>query len=179
MEPSQHTRKNQTNDKLSSTQPAHQLTVITLEELKNQYHLTTAKIQLIEKDPTLTTQLCSENDIKVHVLLACSLLLLLFLLLLLLFFADYYVSAGEVQSLLVQYGMYDKALLLSRKFSLSPVPVFESLAARYAWLLCLFISLTHCTCKVAILLRAYQMINCFVSHFISAAAHISMLVHLL
>ena len=62
-------------------------------------------------------------------LLSCSLLLLLLL------FADYYVSAGEVQSLLVQYGMYDKALLLSRKFSLSPVPVFESLAARYAQLL--------------------------------------------
>ena len=47
------------------------------------------------------------------------------------FLLDQYVSPGDVQTLLLQTGLFDTALALSKKCELSLVPVFESLAGRY------------------------------------------------
>ena len=43
-----------------------------------------------------------------------------------------FVSADEVTSLLAQAGLFELAIDISKRFSLSMVPVFEALAARLA-----------------------------------------------
>ena len=41
-----------------------------------------------------------------------------------------FVSADEVTALLVQAGLFELAIDISKRFSLSMVPIFEALAAR-------------------------------------------------
>eukprot|EP00731_Ephydatia_muelleri_P011737 Em0006g631a len=79
--------------------------VLTLPDLEKEYLLVKAKLNILQREPSMSTQLCSP-----------------------------YVSAGEVVSLLVQAGFFDMAIQASQGFKLPLTHVFEALTARCVYL---------------------------------------------
>lgn len=83
-------------------------------------------------------------------------------------------GADEMVGLLVNAGMYDKALTICQLFGMKLTSVFDSLALRYVLFLCFFFSTVQCNKIIQHLCSAnYQTVEkTLFYHFIYMQAHI-------
>ena len=99
--------------------------MLTTEDIEKEYLLVRAKLSLIQRDPSLATQLSSKQliDLFTRVYLFVCLFVCL----------GPFVSADEVSTLMVQAGLFEAAIRIANKFTnVTMEPIFEALAARSA-----------------------------------------------